>query len=138
MAIPHIWEITHTEGETLPLRARVVNHLGVRYIAADVSAVSVNIYDLDGATPSTAIATVSPSVASIVEATDVVNDGSWTADNIGYNCSHDIAFSTTNNSPAGSVNWVAGKTYRVVLTVGTTTDGNKFVGWNVACKGMTP
>lgn len=88
---------------------------------SDVSTITCKVFDLDSATPDTAIATPAVAVASAVLDSPIASDDSmsvWTVDSYGYNFIHDLAASCF---PTG------GHAYRVEYEV-TLVGGAKFHG----------
>lgn len=72
------------QGSSVQLLARVVGFTGVALLQAGVTSVGVSVFDLDSATPTTAVTTASPSVASTIYDT-LQTSANWTADATGYN-----------------------------------------------------
>lgn len=75
---------------------------------ADISTITCGVYDLDSATPGTAIATPTVTVATAIEDTPVTNGQIWAVDDTGWNFYHDLDgtnFPTANHK------------YRVIYTV---------------------
>lgn len=58
---------------------------------ADISTITCKVFDLDGATPDTAVATPTVTLSSAVLDTPVTTDVDWTYDSYGYNFVHEIA-----------------------------------------------
>lgn len=86
---------------------------------ADLSSITCAVFDLDGSTPGTAIATPTITIASNVLDTPVTTAVLWTADTTGYNFLVDLG---PSNFPTG------GNKYRVEFKF-TTTGGA--VGWGL-------
>lgn len=80
---------------------------------ADVSTITCAVYDLDSATPSTAISTPTVTVSSAVLDTPVTTTVLWTVDTTGYNFIHDLAATAF---PTGSRRYSV--EYKVTLTGG--------------------
>ena len=85
---------------------------------ADVSTITWKVFDVDSATPETAIASGSVTVSTSVLDTPVTTNVIWTKDATGYNFLHDLA---ATNFPTG------GRTYRLEY-VATLTGGAVFHG----------
>lgn len=85
---------------------------------ADVSTITCKVFDLNSATPETAITTPTVTVSSAVLDIPVTTNVIWTKDTTGYNFLHDLAAS---NFPTG------GHWYRVEYTV-TLSGGAVFHG----------
>lgn len=86
---------------------------------ADLTSISYAVYDLDSATPTTAVVGSSLTVSAVIVDTPVLTDVLWTLDPYGYNFLHDIAAAAF---PTG------GHRYRAEYKF--TTTGSK-VGWAV-------
>ncbi len=85
---------------------------------ADISTITCKIFDLDSATPDTAISTPTVTVSTNVLDTVITAQTIWTRDTTGYNFLHDLAGS---EFPTGE------RRYRVEYTV-TLTGGAVFHG----------
>lgn len=80
-------------------RARVYGHAGALLQQATVSTITGKVFDLDSATPTTAVYTPTLVVATQVFDT-LQTDGTWTLDTTGYNFAHAMpadAFPTGNH-----------------------------------------
>ena len=86
---------------------------------ADLSAITCAIFDLDSATPSTALSTPTVTIATAIQDTPVTNGKIWAEDSIGYNFLHDLAATAF---PTG------GRNYRVEYKFTTT---GSAVSWAV-------
>lgn len=60
---------------------------------ADVSSITLSVFDLSSATPDTAIATEILTVSAVILNTVVTSNEIWTKDSTGYNFLHDLAAS---------------------------------------------
>ena len=58
---------------------------------ADISAITCKVFDLDSATPDTAVATPAVTISSAILDAPDTTDVIWTVDSWGYNFIHDIA-----------------------------------------------
>lgn len=85
---------------------------------ADISTITCGVYDLDSATPGTAVATPSVVVATAIQDSPVTDGAIWPLDATGWNFYHDLA---DTNFPT------ANHRYRVIYTV-TLTGGTVFWG----------
>ena len=88
---------------------------GVNGVQADVASITRKIFDLSSATPTTALETTTPAVASVIF-NALQTDARWTEDSTGYNFKQRIA--GTSFSTGGS-------TYRVEYEF-TGAGGEKF------------
>jgi len=80
----------------------------------DISTITCKVFDLNGATPDTAIATPTVTITDSVLDTPITTNVIWTVDTIGYNFAHDLAAS---NFPTGNHTYRV--EYKVTLTGGT-------------------
>jgi hypothetical protein len=69
--------------------ARVYGLAGTAITQASLSAIACSVYDLDSATPNTAVATPTVTIVSSVFDT-LQTGGAWDKDSTGYNFSHTI------------------------------------------------
>lgn len=58
---------------------------------ADIASITCKVFDLDGATPDTPVATPTVTISSAILDTPDTADTLWTVDTYGYNFIHDIA-----------------------------------------------
>ncbi len=77
--------ITINQGEPASVRARWTKEDGTTYIAADITSITQNIYDLNSATPHATIDTRSLTPVSAVITDTLVTTADWTQDGTGYN-----------------------------------------------------
>lgn len=104
-----VWE----DGDAACMARVTLN--GSNITQSTISSISRKVFDLDSATPTTAISTTTPAVASTVFNT-LQTDGRWTVDAIGYNFRDTIAASVITDAHR----------YRVEYVV-TGASGEKFV-----------
>lgn len=83
------WEAVVPEDSRPILLARFTKLNGAVAVQADVSSISLKIFDLDGDSPSSPVSSTAPSVAGSVFDTLQTNSN-WTRDDSGYNFSTQI------------------------------------------------
>lgn len=91
---------------------------------ADLSTITCKVFDRNGTTPDTAIATPTVTIASAVYDTPVTDGLIWDVDLTGYNFLHDLAYT---NFPEGNRKYV-------VEYIFTTTGGAK---WSLVFEGVS-
>ena len=102
--------------------ARVVGQAGTAVTQASLTSIAYKVFDLDGATPDTATATGTLTVATAVYDTLQTSDSRWTVDTTGWNFLDTVAAASAN-LPTGDhryrVEYVftpaSGQTFRVVF-----------------------
>ncbi len=85
------------------LMARVVGQSAANITQASLTSIACKIFDLDGATPTTAVDTSTLTVSSVVYDT-LQTDARWTTDTTGYNFRH---------APAYTIFTTGGHRYRI-------------------------
>ena len=99
------------------LMARVVNNSAASITQATITGITRKVFDLDSATPDTAVNTATLTVASVVFDT-LQADSRWTADSTGYNF---------RDAPAASIFSTGGHRYRVEYLFDPTSGEDFFV-----------
>lgn len=111
---------TFPEGSFFWVLDQLVAPSGALYISSDIASVGVNVYDLDSATPRTALYSVGGLIPSgIILDVPLTTNGTWrwTDDDVGANMAYQIA------PTLWSTNSIGGHLYRVEIVVNTTADG---------------
>lgn len=83
---------TLVEGQNLVSLGRITSPDGVVLVRSAVSSIALKVFDLDSATPETAVHSATPTVSAVVFNT-LQTDGYWDADGTGYNFRDTIAYS---------------------------------------------
>lgn len=73
------------QGDPVSVRARWTKEDGVTYVAADISTITQNVYDLNSATPHATIDSRSLTPVSSFITDTLVITSDWIADGTGYN-----------------------------------------------------
>lgn len=95
-----------------------------------VTAATVKVFDLHGATPGTAIYSATLTVATVFTTTLTTTGDYWTLGGVGYNF---IDLVTISPASFGAAD---GHTYRIEYTFTTTTNGKQLLEVIATCKGM--
>lgn len=82
-----IWE---DSGATC--QARIIGQAGVNITQASLSSITCKVFDLNGTTPDTPVATPTVTISSSVFDA-LQTDATWSTDDTGYNFSHTLAAS---------------------------------------------
>lgn len=123
MATPNVYYGSAFEDGGLSLMARVVGNNAANIVQSDITSITCSVFDLDSATPDTAIATPTITVANVVYDT-LQTDNRWTKDSTGYNFRYDALASQV---PTGDrryrwefvFNPASGEDFLVVFQVAT-------------------
>lgn len=111
---------TFPEGAFFWVLDQVQRPDGSLYISSDIASLGVSVYDLDSATPRTALYTLGGlSATGIVLDTPLVSNGTWrwVGDDVGANLAYQIA------PTLWSTDSIGGHLYRIEIALNTNSDG---------------
>lgn len=131
------------EGGDLKILARVTNHnrTVLQTSMLTTGNATVNLYDLSGATPQTAIATnTSLTATALIENTLLTSSSGWSQDTIGANFQFVLSTATPSGAFSGKgIAWpsghpIGGHRYRLEIQLPTTDFGNIPIVAEMLCR----
>lgn len=128
MDLTEIVKLSIWEDAGCQIMARITGNSGTPITPNEIDTITCKVFDLNGDTPYSAVATPTIAVASTVFS-ELQTDARWTRDTTGYNFRHDLPatiFTTGDHKyrieylftpKAGSVFWVVAEVYaRAVMS----------------------